>query len=155
MQIGNLEISNLFRKINRKNVYIGNIKRCTKYREVDMNEKDSHESGLVYYNSEIYAEDVILVKVSDNPAGYINLRSFEALLDYLKQNNIDDYEVSSLEESILYTKVNGPGSIWVDSVSLKPYYKRDIGQVKINKIEKKEKRKVKINKIIKKEKRDF
>ena len=134
MRIGTLEISNLFTKIDKKNIYIGNIKRCTKYREVDMNEKDSHESGLVYYNSEIYAEDVILVKVSDNPAGYINLRSFEALLDYLKQNNIDNYEVSSLEESILYTKVNGQGSIWVDNVSLKPYYKKEKGKVKVRTI---------------------
>lgn len=134
MKIGNLEISNLSTKIKKENIFIGNIKRCTKYREVDMNEKDSHESGLVYYNSEVYAEDVILVKVSDKPAGYINLRSFEALLDYLKQHNIDNYEGPSLEESILYTKVNGLGSIWVDSVSLKPYYKKEKGKVKVRKI---------------------
>lgn len=134
MKIGNLEISNLSTKIKKENIFIGNIKRCTKYREVDMNEKDSHESGLVYYNSEVYAEDVILVKVSDNPVGYINLRSFESLLDYLKQNNIKDYEGPSLEEAILYTKVNGQGSIWVDSVSLKPYYKKEKGKVKVRKI---------------------
>ena len=134
MKIGNLEISNLSTKIKKENIFIGNIKRCTKYREVDMNEKDSHESGLVYYNSEVYAEDVILVKVSDKPAGYINLRSFEALLDYLKQNNIKDYEGPSLEEAILYTKVNGQGSIWVDRGSLKPYYKKEKGKVKVRKI---------------------
>lgn len=144
MKIGNLEINNLSTKINKKNIYIGNIKRCTKYREVDINGQPSY----VVYNSEIYAKDVILVKVSDNPVGYINLRSFESLLDYLKENNIKNYEGSSLEDSVLYTRVSGLGSMWVDKV--KPYYKRDMGQVKINKIEKKEKVKVKIDKTIKK-----
>lgn len=135
MKIGNLEISNLSTKIKKENIFIGNIKKCTKYREVDMLEQKG-KSNYILYNSEVYAEDVILVKVSDKPAGYLNLRSFEALLDYLKQNNIDNYEGPSLEESILYTKVNGPGSIWVDSVSLKPYYKKEKGKVKVRKIKK-------------------
>ncbi|MBE6159896.1 MAG: hypothetical protein E7157_02490 [Lactobacillales bacterium] len=144
MKIGELEINKLSTKVNKKNIFIGNIKRCTKYREVDINGQPSY----VVYNSEIYAENVILVKVSDNPVGYINLRSFESLLDYLKQNNIKNYEGTSLEDSILYTHVNGLGSIWVDKV--KPYYKKELGHVKVSKIEKKEKVKVKIDKIIKK-----
>ena len=132
MKIGDLQINNISTKINKKNIFIGNIKRCTKYREVDM-----ANTSYVRYNSQIYAKDVILVKVSDNPVGYINLRSFESLLDYLKDNDIRSYEAENLEDAVLYTQVSGEGSIWVDNASLKPYYKNEKGKVKAKKINRK------------------
>jgi len=135
MKLGDLEINDLSKKIKKENIFVGNIKKCTKYRKVDIN-KNKGANSYVVYNSEVYANDIILVKISNNPVEYIILSTFEVIIDYLKENNLNELNDKFFEEQVFGIKAKGLGSTWVDNNSVKPYYKNEKGKIKIKKIKK-------------------
>ena len=72
-------------------VFIGNIKRCTKYishsrftGNVFIGEECVNLSSFGYIESEdeLYKENAVLVKTKNG--GYIDLENFNSILDYLK-----------------------------------------------------------------------
>lgn len=124
MKFGELNVD-LFKKILKKNVYIGNIKKCTKYSLLRLKYKN-----LVVYKSDIFAEDAVLVKVNDDPRKYIRIE----FLDFLVENKIY-YGYHDFEETLLSTRMQG-NDLWIDSYSLRPYYNNKKGKVKIKEIKK-------------------
>lgn len=110
-------------------VFIGNIKRCTKYishsrftGNVFIGEECVNLSSFGYIESEdeLYKENAVLVKTKNG--GYIDLENFNSILDYLKIYKDDAQRDYNLWKTIMPTHSRGNNSLFVDENSLKPYF---------------------------------
>lgn len=139
MKVKNLEMENLFGEINKENVFVGNIMRCTKYDTsncIVMEDMAGITSfGYVSKAHEPYKENQILIKICDNPEVYVELEKLKSFLTYIDIYSQVDRNGIHLNEKILSTSSSFLGDIYVDFESLKPYYEEK-GKVKIKKIKK-------------------
>lgn len=116
-------------KINMKDIYIGTIKKCTKYEKHPAFSSTISIGGVhcfcdsfghVETDSEIYKQDAFLIKVAKN--GYVDLDTLNSFLDTLKiKSSITRDGGFYLDGLILNTynyKVNG---LFVDRSSLQQY----------------------------------
>ena len=103
-------------------VFIGNIKRCTKYishsrftGNVFIGEECVNLSSFGYIESEdeLYKENAVLVKTKNG--GYIDLEIY-------KDDVQRDY---NLWKTIMPTHSRGSNSLFVDENSLKPYFNNE------------------------------
>ena len=141
MKKGKLEVINLLGKIDKEKVFVGNLRKCTKY---DTSNCISIEDsagittfGHISIDSEVCKEDDILIKICDNLEVYVRLRNLQTILSYIEvYNNIAKDGAVSIGEMILSTSSTGLGSIFVDMGSLKPYYQDEKGKVKVKQIKK-------------------
>lgn len=110
-------------------VFIGNIKRCTKYishsrftGNVFIGEECVNLSSFGYIESEdeLYKENAVLVKTKNG--GYIDLENFNSILDYLKIYKDDAQRDYNLWKTIMPAHSRGNNSLFVDENSLKPYF---------------------------------
>lgn len=121
MKVKNLEVENLFGKINRENVFVGNIVKCTKF------------DGNVEIEESLYKGNQLLIKICDNPRIYVELRELVCFLSYIYIYNQIDKNGIKLNDKILCTFATKQGSIYVDEKSLKPYYK-ETGKVRVKRV---------------------
>lgn len=110
-------------------IFIGNIKKCTKYEphavfcsSTYINGKRivSDFFGGIESEDEIYKENAVLLKIKNG--GYVDLERFNSILDYIriyKDIDKDGYRLGGLMMSTTPLWVN---CLFVDENSLKPYY---------------------------------
>lgn len=125
-----------FNKINKDNIYVGNIMKCTKYDSSGYMELDN--GGVTTYgniskNEEIYKENQILINVCLNPELYVNVDDLKNILSLLKiykclKKGVDDKKLLSTISSFL-------GDKYVKRDSLVPYYTNN-GTVSVKKLKK-------------------
>lgn len=110
-------------------VFIGNIKRCTKYishsrftGNVFIGEEcvSLNSFGYIESEDELYKENAVLVKTKNG--GYIDLENFNSILDYLKIYKDDAQRDYNLWKTIMPTHSRDSNSLFVDENSLKPYF---------------------------------
>ena len=92
-------------------VFIGNIKRCTKYishsrftGNVFIGEEcvSLNSFGYIESEDELYKENAVLVKTKNG--GYIDLENFNSILDYLKIYKDDAQRDYNLWKTIMPTQ---------------------------------------------------
>lgn len=137
MKVKNLEMEDLFGKINKENVFIGNIMKCTEYDVTnvlvteDMFERCSY--GYIKTSKELYKENQILIRICNNPEVYVELKNMKNFCSYINiYNQVDDNGIT-VNNIVLPTSASYSGEVYVDRESLKPYYEEK-GKVKIRKI---------------------
>ena len=99
-------------------IFIGNIKKCTKYDYRSQGYGDWNTSPAV--DSKLYKQNAVLIKVENG--GYVDLEKLNSLLDYIKiYKDITEngYRLGGLMRSIRPHCVD---CLFVDLDSLKPYY---------------------------------
>ena len=139
MKIGNLEVENLFGKINKENVYVGNLKKCTKY-EMENSLQIEDFSGVCSFGgiieeSKDYIKNDVLIKFCDKPERYVRLEDLKNILSYISLYNALYESGISFNELFLSTSSSYLGNIYVDRDSLNPYYEEK-GKVKVKQIKK-------------------
>lgn len=136
--------------MRQKQVFIGNIKKCTKYINhsrfneiVYIGDKciNLNSFGYVETEDEVYKENVLLVKIKNG--GYIDLENFNSILDYIKIYKDNLKEGYALWKTIIPAYPREINSLFVDEKSLKPYFNKnkeqtDISLYKLSKKYKKE-----------------
>ena len=136
-------------------VFIGNIKRCTKYishsrftGNVFIGEECVNLSSFGYIESEdeLYKENAVLVKTKNG--GYIDLENFNSILDYLKIYKDDVQRDYNLWKTIMPTHSRGSNSLFVDENSLKPYFNSEDKKEEISIYQLEEDKKVQIKKLL-------
>ena len=137
MKVKNIEMENLFGKINKENVLIGNIIKCTEY---DVSNYMINEDialitsfGSLNVVNKPYKENQILIRICDNPEVYVELKKLKTFLTYISIYSKVDKNGIILVKIILSTSASYIGDIYVDRKSLKPYYNEN-GKVKVKKI---------------------
>ena len=110
-------------------IFIGNIKRCTKYEEYNTivgstyigNQLICTDSfGYITKEDELYKENAVLIKIENG--GYVDLDRFNSFLDYIrihKDITKNGYRLGGL---MMSTSAHSPNCLFVDEKSLKPYY---------------------------------
>lgn len=136
-------------------IFIGNIKRCTKYishsrftGNVFIGEECVNLSSFGYIESEdeLYKENAVLVKTKNG--GYIDLENFNSILDYLKIYKDDVQRDYNLWKTIMPTHSRGNNSLFVDENSLKPYFNSEDKKEEISIYQLRRRQKVQIKKLL-------
>ena len=140
MKIGNLEVVDLLDVINKENIFVGNIIECIKYQ---IHPKCIINDGITvdtFGNTEIettpYRENVILIKIIDNPAGYIALDDIKNIFDYKEIYNQITENGYYMGGIIMSNYPSDKGDKYIDEGSLKSYYQDEKGKVKVKQIKK-------------------
>lgn len=130
--------------MKKDKIYIGNIRRCTKYEShktvvtsANINNECIGSSGFGYTDSEdeMYKENAILIKTKNG--GYVDLDNLNNFLDYLKVKNNTTKNGIRLDGLIMSTSADYLNCLFVDEGTLKPYYKNqnsDISIIELKKI---------------------
>ena len=101
-----------------ENIYIGDIKKCTKYEEHNM--IISNFGGIVTgfgginTEGELYKKDVVLIKLKNG--GYVDIDRYNTIFDKLKLT----MNGNRLGELVMSRFASHEGSLYVDN--LEPYY---------------------------------
>lgn len=113
-------------------IFIGNIRKCTKYEEHITFQSEICINGISigcdsfgYFETddELYKENAILIKIENG--GYVDLERFNSVLDYIriyKDISKDGFKLGGLMMSTSSHELN---SLFVDENSLKPYYSNE------------------------------
>lgn len=109
-------------------VFIGDIKKCTKYEEhniftsktyIDGDCIDCDSFGHIKTESELYKKDAILLYVKDG--GYVDLDNLKTLFDYIKVSNYITKDGCYFGGLIMTTSPYQCDSLFVDYDSIRPY----------------------------------
>lgn len=113
-------------------IFIGDIRKCTKYEEHEIFESKTYINGVcigcdrlgyIKKDDELFKENAILIKIKKG--GYVDLERFNSILDYIriyKDIIKDEYMLGGL---MMPTSSYGLDSLFVDENSLKPYYNKE------------------------------
>ena len=112
-----------------KQIFIGNIRECTKSEEHITTTSKTYSNGecvgsesMGYINTEsdIYRENAILIKIKNG--GYVDLTRLNSILDYIKVRKDITKWGFRLGGLIMASSANRVGKLFVDENSLKSYY---------------------------------
>lgn len=130
--------------MNSNQVFIGNIRRCTKYethitfgsQTYINNDCISCDSlGYIEEESENFKENAILIEVSKG--GYVDIESYKTALDYFKIRQNLQKSRFHLGNLIMSTSPHKTGCLYIDSTTLKPFYdKEESHNVSIHRLKK-------------------
>jgi len=110
-------------------IFIGNIRRCTKYENHTTFSSSTYiggqcigcdSFGYIEKEDELYKENAVLIKVEHG--GYVDLEKLNSILDYIKiYSDItkDGYRLGGL---MMSTSAHCINSLFIDEKSLKPYF---------------------------------
>lgn len=110
-------------------VFIGNIRRCTKYEEnialscktyIDGQLIGCERFGSIEEDDELYKENAILIRVKNG--GYVDLERFDSILDYIRLYRLYTKNGFRLGGLIMSTSAYRLDDLFVDEKTLKPYY---------------------------------
>lgn len=110
-------------------IFIGNIRKCTKYEEHVMFSSETYigsellgreRFGSIEEDDELYKENAILIKVKNG--GYVDLDRFNSILDYIRLHRCCTKNGIRLGGLVISTSPYKLESLFVDEKSLKPYY---------------------------------
>lgn len=110
-------------------VFIGNIRRCTKYEEnialscktyIDGQLVGCERFGSIEEDDELYKENAILIRVKNG--GYVDLERFDSILDYIRLYRLYTKNGFRLGGLIMSTSAYRLDDLFVDEKTLKPYY---------------------------------
>lgn len=110
-------------------VFIGNIRRCTKYEEnialscktyIDGQLVGCERFGSIEEDNELYKENAILIRVKNG--GYVDLERFDSILDYIRLHRLYTKNGFRLGGLIMSTSAYRLDDLFVDEKTLKPYY---------------------------------
>ena len=125
--------------MRKKQIFIGDIRKCTKYGLYPVYLKEDSVSGITYdrfeEESELYKKNAILIKISEGDMAssrYIDLENVNSALDMLRLKN------SNL---IMSGSPKCVDELFVDTMSLKHYYDKGFRKKTSVKQLKKEKQK--------------
>ena len=113
-------------------IFIGNIKRCTEYKEHITSQDKTYingqcficdEFGYIETNSEFFKENAILIKIKKG--GYVDLERLNSLLDYIRVYKDIRFNGYMLGGLMMDTSPHDLNSLFVDKKSLKPYYSNE------------------------------
>lgn len=113
-------------------VCVGNLKICTKYEDHVSVSGETYIGGQLAFREslgyvdvedKLYKENVVLIKFANG--GFVELEKLNSIFDYIKMRR--DYKEKSflLGGLILDDRAHRINDIFVDSESLKPYYKEE------------------------------
>ena len=122
--------------MKKHQIFIGDIRKCTRYDMESIFMKEDYATGTVLGHTikedELYKKDAILVKVTEgslSSSAYIDLESIESSLDMLKLKKYIIKGHGWINNSLMIpTYATGVDSLFVDAISLKPYYEREISK---------------------------
>ena len=126
-------------------IFIGNIRKCTKYDTHTIFSSSTYVGeqcigsecfGYIDKDDELYKEDAVLVKIKNG--GYVDLESFNSLLDYIRiycDITKNGYILGGL---MMPTSAYRAGGLFVDKDSLRLYYadKEQTSSVSVRKLKK-------------------
>lgn len=110
-------------------VFIGNIRRCTKYEKnialicktyIDGQLIGCERFGSIEEDDELYKENAILIRVKNG--GYVDLERFDSILDYIRLHRLYTKNGFRLGGLIMSTSAYRLDDLFVDEKTLKPYY---------------------------------
>ncbi len=110
--------------MNKDQIFIGTIRKCTTYEVRSVFCHSTHIDGQcigvdgIGYNlidSEIYKENAILIDLKDR--GYIDLESLDSFLDCIRV-----YQTYGYGLDLMSFSPNHIGELFVDASTLRPYY---------------------------------
>lgn len=109
--------------MRKKQILIGDIRKCTKYGRYPIYLKEDSVSGTTYERfekeSELYKKNAILVKITEGDMAsskYIDLENINSALDMLRLKNMN---------IIMSASPNDVDELFVDTMSLRHYYDSD------------------------------
>lgn len=130
--------------MNPERVFIGNIKKCTKYERHTTFESSTYigdecisieHFGFVEQDSVIYKSHALLIQTKNG--GYVDLENLNSILDHikvLKDIAKNGYHLGGL---IMSTSPHCKDCLFVDSKSLKPFFENTkIKNIPIRKLKK-------------------
>ena len=126
-------------------IFIGNIKKCTKYEEHTTFSSSMYignqciccdSFGTIAVDDEIYKENAVLIKIKNG--GYVDLERLNSLLDYIKIHQDITKNGYRLGGLMMSTSAHCIDSLFVDEESLKPYYtdEQQIGNISVHQLKK-------------------
>lgn len=113
-------------------VFIGDIKKCTKYERHDLFTSKTYigddcigcdSFGHIEAESELYKKDAVLIRFKNG--GYVDLDNLKTIVDYLKVHSDITKDGFYLGGLIMSTSPHQCDSLFVDSDSIKPYKNKD------------------------------
>lgn len=115
-------------------VFIGDIRKCTRYDMESIFMKEDYATGTVLGHTikedELYKKDAILIKVTEGglaSSAYVDLESIKSSLDMLKlKKHIIKGHGWTNNSLMIPTHATGVDSLFVDIMSLRSYYEREI-----------------------------
>lgn len=113
--------------MNSNQVFIGNIKKCTKYKTpvpCNCNKYINHHDKS---ESEITKKNAVLIKVVEG--GYVDIDSYNSALDYFKVRQSISKKSLGINELILSTSPYQENCLFIDSSSLRPYYQKEESKI--------------------------
>ena len=115
-------------------VFIGDIRKCTRYDMENIFMSEDYATGTVLGHTikedELYKKDAILVKVTEgslSSSAYVDLESIKSSLDMIKLKKYITKGHGWTNNSLMIpTHATGVDSLFVDVISLRPYYEGEI-----------------------------
>jgi len=107
-------------------VFIGDIRRCTKYETHTTFSSGTYINGECLFtdsfgyietDNELYKENAVLIKIRENR--YVDLERLNSILDYIEIYKDKMYNLGTIMMPI---SEYGVDRLFVDHKSLKPYY---------------------------------
>ena len=112
------EVENLFGKINKENIFIGNLKKCIKFEEKNLLKMESLGGidcfGFIEEESEIYKEDVVIIRLCNNPNVYVTLSELKNVISFFDVYDSINKDGISIGKNVLSTMSSYAGEIFVD-----------------------------------------
>lgn len=120
-------------------VYVGTIRKCTKYDHHESFRNETFINGIslgcsgfghIEVDDEPYKENAMLVKIENG--GYVDLGRFNSILDYLKIYKSFTKNGFTLGGLMMSTSAHKLNSLFVDEETLEPYYKNNSKQKNVS-----------------------
>ena len=130
--------------MKKDQIFIGDIKKCTKHDEHTILSIEGPFGGDFFgyteVESELYKKDAILVKVTNH--GYVDLEDLNSALDMLRVKKYITKSGWINNSWIMSTSPNYVDDLFVDSNSIRPYYKNENSEkISIKQLKKEKKQK--------------